>query len=171
MSYVDQGMTQGRVYAIVAVAILHALLAYAFVTGLAYRFVKSRGGGSQDLRRAGGAAAPARSRRRRRSRRSQPPPIVAPPPLVRMNTPPPPITTVPVRAAAGDHADRAAGAAGAAAAAAAAARSSRPRARANLASYVSDADYPASAIRAEEQGTTGFRLDRRPRRPGQPPAR
>jgi protein TonB len=32
------------------------------------------------------------------------------------------------------------------------------RARANLASYVSDADYPASAIRAEEQGTTGFRL-------------
>jgi protein TonB len=32
------------------------------------------------------------------------------------------------------------------------------RARANLASYVSDADYPASAIRAEQQGTTGFRL-------------
>jgi protein TonB len=33
------------------------------------------------------------------------------------------------------------------------------RARANLASYVSDADYPPSAIRAEEQGTTGFRLE------------
>jgi protein TonB len=32
------------------------------------------------------------------------------------------------------------------------------RARANLASYVSDADYPASAIRAEQQGTTRFRL-------------
>lgn len=32
------------------------------------------------------------------------------------------------------------------------------RARANLASYVSDSDYPASAIRAEEQGTTRFRL-------------
>ena len=32
------------------------------------------------------------------------------------------------------------------------------RARANLASYVSDADYPASAIRSEEQGTTRFRL-------------
>jgi protein TonB len=31
-------------------------------------------------------------------------------------------------------------------------------ARANLASYVSDADYPSSAIRAEEQGTTRFRL-------------
>lgn len=32
------------------------------------------------------------------------------------------------------------------------------RARANLASYVSDADYPAAAIRAEDQGTTRFRL-------------
>jgi protein TonB len=32
------------------------------------------------------------------------------------------------------------------------------RARANLASYVSDADYPAAAIRGEQQGTTRFRL-------------
>jgi protein TonB len=32
------------------------------------------------------------------------------------------------------------------------------RAKANLASYVSDADYPDSALRAGEQGTTGFRL-------------
>ena len=33
------------------------------------------------------------------------------------------------------------------------------RARANLASYISDADYPDAAIRAEESGTTGFRLE------------
>jgi protein TonB len=32
------------------------------------------------------------------------------------------------------------------------------RARANLASYVSDEDYPTSAVRSEEQGTTRFRL-------------
>lgn len=32
------------------------------------------------------------------------------------------------------------------------------RARANLASYVSDEDYPSSAVRNEEQGTTRFRL-------------
>jgi protein TonB len=32
------------------------------------------------------------------------------------------------------------------------------RARANLASYVSNDDYPASALRNEESGTTGFRL-------------
>ncbi|PSJ41638.1 energy transducer TonB [Allosphingosinicella deserti] len=32
------------------------------------------------------------------------------------------------------------------------------RGKANLASYVTDADYPAAAIRAEEQGTTRFLL-------------
>jgi len=32
------------------------------------------------------------------------------------------------------------------------------RAKANLGSYVSDSDYPAAAIRGEEQGTTRFRL-------------
>ena len=32
------------------------------------------------------------------------------------------------------------------------------RAKANLASYVSDADYPAAALRGEEQGATRFRL-------------
>ena len=41
MSYVDQGMSQGRIWSIVLVAILHALLGYAFVTGLAYKFVKN----------------------------------------------------------------------------------------------------------------------------------
>src|SRR5438128_1017191 len=40
MSYTDQPVSRGRTYAIVIVALLHALLAYAFVTGLAYRFVK-----------------------------------------------------------------------------------------------------------------------------------
>ena len=32
------------------------------------------------------------------------------------------------------------------------------RAKANLASYISDADYPAAAIRGDEQGRTSFRL-------------
>jgi protein TonB len=33
------------------------------------------------------------------------------------------------------------------------------RAKANLASYVSDADYPAAALRSEDQGATRFRLN------------
>jgi len=38
-------------------------------------------------------------------------------------------------------------------------QASSTSARANLASYISDSDYPAEAIRAGEQGTVGFKLD------------
>jgi hypothetical protein len=40
MAYADNKMSTGRIAAIVIVAILHALLGYAFVTGLAYNVVK-----------------------------------------------------------------------------------------------------------------------------------
>lgn len=36
MSYADQKMSSGRITAIAIVALLHALLGYAFITGLAY---------------------------------------------------------------------------------------------------------------------------------------
>ena len=166
MSYVDQAISRGRVYAIVIVAILHALLAYAFVTGLAYRFVKGREPGHEDLRREGGAAAPARgaaapaagpAAARRRStaravavpaavadagaadaaRDAAPPPVtLAPPAPPAPPPPPPPPRVVPPQ-----------------------------RARANLDSYFSADDYPAAALRGNEQGTTGFRLTDRPQRP------
>jgi protein TonB len=55
--------------------------------------------------------------------------VPAPPPVVAAPPPPPPPRTV-----------------------------EPARARANLSSLVSDSDYPASALRNEEQGTTGFRL-------------
>ena len=117
MSYVDQGMSRGRVYAIIVVAILHALLAYAFVTGLAYN-VREEGGA--DLKtfdvkeepppppEAAAAAeqpqvADAAADRRRRRR------------WCGRNMPPPPITTRAGAPPPVHHADRAAGAAGAAA--------------------------------------------------------
>ncbi len=40
MAYADQGMSRGRIAAIVIVALLHALLGYAFITGLAYNVIK-----------------------------------------------------------------------------------------------------------------------------------
>jgi protein TonB len=155
MSYVDQGMTQGRVYAIVAVAVLHALLAYAFVTGLAYRFVKNV---AEDLKTfdVQEEVPPPEEPPPPPKQEVQPPPIVSPPPLVRTNLAPPPVTVVqfappPVITPTAPPAPPPPPPAPP--------RTVEPaRARANLASYVSDADYPASAIRAEEQGTTGFRL-------------
>lgn len=40
MAYADRGMSKNRVVALVIVAVIHALLGYAFISGLAYRAVK-----------------------------------------------------------------------------------------------------------------------------------
>ncbi|MFN3520300.1 MAG: energy transducer TonB, partial [Sphingomonas sp.] len=40
MAYSDQKMSGSKVVAIVIVALIHAALGYAFVTGLAFQYVK-----------------------------------------------------------------------------------------------------------------------------------
>jgi protein TonB len=152
MSYVDQGMTPGRVWSIVAVAILHALLGYAFVTGLAYKFVKNV---QEDLKTFDVQEPPPPEEEPPPPPPEQevaPPPVTAPPTIVRTNpTPtfiaPPPPPAPPVFAPPAPPAPPPPP------------RTVEPaRARANLGSYVSNDDYPASALRNEDEGTTGFRL-------------
>lgn len=154
MSYVDQGMSRSRVYAIIAVAILHALLAYAFVTGLAYKFVKNV---SEDLKTFDVTEEPPPPPDEPpppETPQVVTPPIVAPPPMIRINTPAPQIQTVinappPIITPTAPPAPPTPPPP----------RIVQPvRARSNLTSYFSDDDYPPSALRAEEQGTTGFRL-------------
>ena len=156
MSYVDQGMSQGRIWSIVLVALLHALLGYAFVTGLAYKFVKNV---QEDLKTFDVEEPPPPEEEPPPPPKQevQPPPVTAPPAIVRTNVPPPPMIAPPppplpvpfnpqppVRPAPPPPPPP---------------RTVEPaRARANLASYVSNDDYPASALRNEEEGTTGFRL-------------
>jgi len=139
MSYVDQGMSRGRVWAIITVAILHALLAYAFVSGLAYKFIKEA---TEDLKAFDvketpppppeeppppppeqPTSPPMTAMESPIVRPSPPAPVITPPP------PPPPVRTVPPQ-----------------------------RARANLNSYFSTDDYPAAALRGNDEGTTGFSL-------------
>ena len=156
MSYVDQGMSAGRIWSIVLVAILHALLGYAFVTGLAYKFVKNV---QEDLKTFDVEEQPPPEEEPpppEAPKQETPPPLVAPPPIVRTNVPPPPMVTIPrpppmpppITVVPPPPAPPPAPP-----------RTVEPaRARANLGSYVSDSDYPASALRNEEQGTTGFRL-------------
>jgi periplasmic protein TonB len=158
MSYVDQGMSRGRVWAIISVAVLHALLAYAFVSGLAYKFIKEA---TEDL-----TVVEVKEEPPPPPEEPPPPPPEQPtsPPVTAIETPivrqqpalqptppqplqqpqpqplptrpdpppPPPPPPPPV---------------------------SRPqRARANLNSYFSTDDYPAAALRGNDQGTTGFSL-------------
>ena len=40
MAYADQKMSSNRIIAMVVVALIHAVIGYAFVTGLAYQYVK-----------------------------------------------------------------------------------------------------------------------------------
>ena len=152
MSFVDQRMTAGRIWAIILVAILHVLLGYALVTGLAYQAVKQL---REDMKAFDVEEPPPPPEEPPPPPKQEviPPPITAPPPLVRTLPPPPapilapppmpvppPITVAPPPPPAPP-------------------RTVEPaRARANLASYVSDSDYPASAMRNEESGTTRFRL-------------
>ncbi len=154
MSYVDQGMTKGRFWAIILVAVLHALIGYAFVTGLAYTVIKNV---QEDLKTFDVEEPPPPEEEPPpppEPQEVQPPPVTVPPPMVRTNIapppiiapppppipmPPPPISPPPAPPPPPRTVEPA-------------------RARANLASYVSNDDYPASALRNEEEGTTGFRL-------------
>lgn len=166
MSYADQKMSNGRITAIIIVALLHALLGYAFVTGLAYNVVKQV---AKDLKTFDVTEEPPPPEEEPpppppdTPQPVQPPPVVSPPPLVRTNVQAPQIQVVreapPVQIT-----PKAAPAPPAPPAPPPPPPPPPPRtveparARANLASYVSNDDYPAAAIRAEEQGTTRFRL-------------
>jgi protein TonB len=160
--------------AIFIVALLHALLGYALITGLAYNVVKKV---AADLKTFNVEEEPPPPEEKPPppppDQPQTPPPIVAPPPIVRTNTPPPAITTQPVfierpviTVKADPVPERRSCPDGSTV------EVSRPcpqppppkkvtpaRAKANLASLFSDEDYPASAVRSGESGATGFRLE------------
>ena len=81
MAYADQKMSGGKVVAIVIVALIHAVLGYAFVTGLAYKYVKQVTG---DLNTFDVEPPPP----------PPPPEDPPPPPPDQPNLPPPPTTVV-----------------------------------------------------------------------------
>jgi len=154
MSYVDQRMGAGRITSIVIVAILHALLGYALVTGMAYKVIKKA---AEDLKTFDVNEEPPPPEELpppEKIPEIQPPPVVAPPPVVRMNTMPPPIVSVPVAPP-----PVITPTAPPAPPPPPPPKIQPARAKANLASYVSDSDYPDAALRNDEQGTTGFRLE------------
>jgi protein TonB len=149
-------MSRGRLWSIVFVAVLHALLGYAFVTGLAYSVAKKA---FEDLKTFDVTEPPPPPEEQPppppQQPQTQPPPVVAPPPLVRVNTPAPPIVSVPT---APPPVITPTAPPAPPAPPPPPPRVTPARARANLSSYVSTDDYPSSALRNNEEGTTGFRL-------------
>jgi protein TonB len=158
MSYVDQPISRGRFYAIIIVAVLHALLAYAFVSGLAYKFVK---GLNPDMKTFDVKEEPPPP-----PEEPPPPPPDQPssPPMTAVQSPIPQVTPSPPvpftpPAPYVPPVPQALPPAPTPPAPPPPPRVQPPqRARANLNSYFSTDDYPAAALRSNDQGTTGFRL-------------
>lgn len=92
MSYTDQNTMSGsKIASIVIVAIIHAFLGYAFITGLAYNVVKKV---QEDLNVFDVKDEPPPPEEEPPppppDQPIEPPPVVAPPPIVQTNTLPPP---------------------------------------------------------------------------------
>ena len=155
MAYADQKMSGNRVTALIVVAILHIILVYALVTGLAYsafQKVKERVE-TFDVKEEKPPEEPPPPP----PDQAPPPPIVAPPPpitftrpapvldVVREAPPPPPaiVFTAPPAAPPPPVASKARGA--------------KPKGQGSWAARIQD-NYPSAALRKEIEGTDGVRV-------------
>jgi protein TonB len=160
MSYANRKqMSSNRTAAIVIVALIHIALGYALVTGLAYNVIKKA---AEDLKTFDVEDEPPPPPEEpppppEKMETPPPPQVVAPPPIVRTNVAPPPIVSTPV-APPPIITPRAAPAPPAPPAPPPPRVSQAAKAKGNLVALFSNDDYPASALRNEEQGTTVVRL-------------
>ncbi|RHW17909.1 energy transducer TonB [Sphingomonas gilva] len=90
MAYADRNQGSSRIVAIVIVALIHAVLGYVLITGLAYNVVKKV---AEDLNTFDVKEEPPPPEEEPPppppDQPMEPPPVVAPPPIVQTNTPPP----------------------------------------------------------------------------------
>jgi periplasmic protein TonB len=155
MAYADQEVSGNKIAAFVVVALLHLVLGYALVTGLAFEGMK------QIAKKLTTVEIKKEEKKEEKKpppppKKIAPPPIVAPPPRVNINTSPPPVETVreappppppPVivpPAPAAPPPPRI-----------------QPKAaspKGNPGNWATTNDYPTRALREERAGVTGFRV-------------
>ncbi len=157
MAYADRNTGGSRIVAIVLVALIVAGIGYAFVTGLAYQYVKK----AADKLNTFDVAEPPPP-----EEVPPPPPppdspvpppptmVVTPPAIVSVPQPSPPMMTTPVPQPAPPISPPAPPAP--VAPPAPPAISKAAAAKGNPASWVTNDDYPPSSLRAEEQGKVGI---------------
>lgn len=156
MAYADHSMGSSRMVSIIIVALIHAVLGYAFVTGLGMKYVKKA---AQQLNVIDVQEEPPPPEEEPPppppDQPVEPPPVVAPPPIVQtpapppavtiVRTPPPVFTPTPVAAPPPPPPPPKQ-----------AAKPASPRG--NPGTWVTPDDYPSRALREEREGTTGFKL-------------
>lgn len=159
MAYADQQASGNKIVSLVIVALIHIVVIYALVTGLAYSAVKTVAEKLNVVDVEEEVIEPEEPPPPPPDQPITPPPVVTPPPIVRTppttapvitttNTPPPVFTPTPVVAppppppAAPPPPSKASGA----------------QPRGNPGSWATPNDYPARALREERAGTTRFRV-------------
>jgi protein TonB len=157
MAYADQQMSSRKIVAIGLVALLHAIIGYAFITGLAYSVIKKA---TADLKTFDVQDTPPPPEEKPPppppEQKVEPPPMVAPPPIVRspvVIAPPmqtvqaaPPVVITPTAPPAPPPPP----------APPAPKLASPAQARGNAGSWVTSDDYPSRALREEKEGVTGI---------------
>ena len=154
MAYADQKMSGNRITALIIVAIIHVLVGYALVTGLAYEAAKKviQKVTTVDIKEEVKKEEPPPPPPKKAD--VPPPPIVAPPPKVNLAPPPmvttvaepppapPPVIQLPAPAAPPPPRVTPKGASP----------------KGNPGNWATTNDYPSRALREEREGTTGFRV-------------
>ena len=153
MSYADQSMSGNRITALIIVALIHIVLIYALVTGLAYEGYKKvlQRVTAVDIKEEVKKEPPPPPKKLE----IKPPPLVVPPPKMNINVapvvqetvreappPPPPIVLAPPPPAAPPPR--------------VAAKRAVPKG--NPGNWATTNDYPSRALREEREGTSGFRV-------------
>jgi len=156
MAYADQEMSGNKVTAFVIVALIHVVVGYALVTGLAYEGLRQvvKKVTTVDIKK----DEPKKEEPPPPPKQQQaPPPIVAPPPKINVSVAPPPVTTVvtpppvapvvPVLAPPAPVAPPPPRFQP---------KSAQPKG--NPGNWATTNDYPTRALREEREGTTSFRV-------------
>ena len=154
MAYADQKMSGNRITALIIVALIHVLVGYALVTGLAYEAAKKviQKVTTVDIKEEVKKEEPPPPPPKKDL--PPPPPIVAPPPKVNLApppaitvvdtpppvAPPPPIVLAPAAPPPPRFTPKGAAPKG------------------NPGNWATTNDYPSRALREEREGTTGFRV-------------
>ena len=158
MAYADQQMSGNKITALIVVALLHVVVGYALISGLAYSAFKKIKEVTTAVKIDPDKPPPPPPPPPPKSEIPPPPPIVAPPPAMNVPNLSPPMETVrespplpptPTAQPAPIHTE-------APPAKPCAAKPAAPKGRPG--EWASDNDYPTRALQLSQEGVTGFRL-------------
>jgi protein TonB len=153
MSYADQSMSGNKITALVIVALIHVLLGYALVTGLAYEAAKKviQKVTTVDIKEEVKKEEPPPEVKKVDVK---PPPIVVPPPKIAVNIAPPQMETVSVAPPPAPIILAPPAPVPPPPPAPSQARGAKPKGQSGWASRIQD-NYPAAALRQEKEGRVG----------------